>query len=107
MMATFAYNIINAKFKNKKYLKKKIMSNQKKNFAGSARSILFPTEPYEMTYWKERLNSPSRKFQKFWMFIYDTLFNQRMKPDLREVSKISEMKIKSLIKLTTPTQQCL
>ena len=37
------------------------MSNQKKNLV--SRSLLLLNEPYEMTYWKEKLNSPLHKLQ--------------------------------------------
>ena len=38
------------------------MANQKKNFATRTRSLLLPNEPYEMTYWKAKLNSPFNRF---------------------------------------------
>jgi len=38
------------------------MANQKKNLATRTRSLLFPSEPYEMTYWKAKLNSPLHRF---------------------------------------------
>jgi len=39
------------------------MSNHKKNLVSRTRSLLLMTEPYEMTYWKEKFHSPSYKLQ--------------------------------------------
>jgi hypothetical protein len=38
------------------------MSDQKKNFASRYKALLLLNEPYEMTYWKNKLNSPFRRF---------------------------------------------
>jgi hypothetical protein len=38
------------------------MAKQKKNFATRTRLQLLPDEPYEMTYWKTKLNSPLNRF---------------------------------------------
>jgi hypothetical protein len=39
------------------------MSNHKKNLAARTRSLLLMKEPYEMTYWKEKLHSPFYKLE--------------------------------------------
>lgn len=39
------------------------MSNHKKNLVSRTRSLLLMKEPYEMTYWKEKLHSPFHKLQ--------------------------------------------
>jgi len=38
------------------------MSNQKKNFSLRYAALLLLKEPYEMTYWKNKLNSPLHRF---------------------------------------------
>jgi hypothetical protein len=38
------------------------MTNQQKNFATRAKSLILPSEPYEMTYWKKKLNTPFKRF---------------------------------------------
>jgi hypothetical protein len=38
------------------------MSNQKKNPASRYSVLLLLKEPYEMTYWKNKINSPFRRF---------------------------------------------
>jgi len=38
------------------------MSDQKKNFARRYAAILLLQEPYEMTYWKNKLNTPLHRF---------------------------------------------
>ena len=47
------------------------MKNQKKNFVSRLR--LLPEEPFEMTYWKKKLNSPFHKMQMaikhWWMHL--------------------------------------
>jgi len=56
------------------FLKFKIMSVQKTNFLKRTRSLLLPNEPYEMTYWKEKLHSPFHRFQQavknLWLWLY-------------------------------------
>ncbi|MFI5220119.1 MAG: hypothetical protein ACHQNT_11600 [Bacteroidia bacterium] len=52
------------------------MSNQKKNLVSRYRSLLLLKEPYEMTYWKKKLNSPYHKLQMavkhLWMRMHTT-----------------------------------
>ena len=38
------------------------MTNQKKNFAMRYAALLLLKEPYEMTYWKDKLNTPLHRF---------------------------------------------
>jgi len=56
--------------KQKSILKNKIMLRQKKIFASYA-AILLLKEPYEMTYWKAKLNTPWHRikvaFNQWWM----------------------------------------
>jgi hypothetical protein len=49
------------------------MSNQKKNLASRYAALLLLKEPYEMTYWKNKLNTPLRRFiaaVKQWHYIH-------------------------------------
>ena len=52
------------------------MSNQKKNLISRTRSLLLLEEPYEMTYWKKKLNSPLYKLKialkQLWMSMHAT-----------------------------------
>lgn len=56
------------------------MSTIKQHFNITKRIRVLPKEPYEMTYWKEKLQSPFYKLQKELKNLWTIMFNSSTPP---------------------------